>query len=83
MIQRSDKGRFLLFDKQFMTLYDLVYYHQNNDTALGCGLTGSPQLCHMAPLSTMDPPSKPPKRDVFSMPMQIEQLAAKNFEQVR
>ncbi|KAL3990674.1 Protein tyrosine kinase family protein [Acanthocheilonema viteae] len=82
-IRRSRIGRYLLFNRQFSTLYDLVYYYTNYQSTfphkLDYGPTKKQQVVffHSVPA-----PFTSPTRDIYAMTMKSEQWAARHFDQI-
>uniref|UniRef100_A0A7E4ZTF7 Protein kinase domain-containing protein n=1 Tax=Panagrellus redivivus TaxID=6233 RepID=A0A7E4ZTF7_PANRE len=81
-IKRNSIGRYLLFGAQYDTLYDLVTHLANSASPLPHPLDGGPTQPLGLYFDAMPPPCRQPQRDLFALPMQIEQLAAKHFDQV-
>ncbi|CAG9535078.1 unnamed protein product [Cercopithifilaria johnstoni] len=82
-IRRNQIGRYLLFNRQFSTLYDLVYYYTNYQSSfphkLNYGPTKKQQVVcfHSVPA-----PFTSPIRDIYAMTMKSEQWAARHFDQI-
>ncbi|EFO25458.2 TK protein kinase [Loa loa] len=81
-IRRSRIGRYLLFNRQFSTLYDLVYYYANYQSPiphkLSYGPTKKQQVVHF---HSVPPPFTSPTRDIYAVTMKSEQWAARHFDQ--
>ncbi|VDN04564.1 unnamed protein product [Thelazia callipaeda] len=82
-ILRSRIGRYLLFNRQFATLYDLVYYFTNYQSAiphkLNYGPTKKQQVVYF---DSVPSPIPSPSRDIYAMTMKSEQWAARHFDQI-
>ncbi|VDO44140.1 unnamed protein product [Brugia timori] len=82
-IRRSRIGRYLLFNRQFSTLYDLVYYYTNYQSPiphkLNYGPTKKQQVVYF---HNVPAPFTSPTRDIYAMTMKSEQWAARHFDQV-
>ncbi|KAK6112751.1 Protein tyrosine kinase family protein [Brugia pahangi] len=82
-IRRSRIGRYLLFNRQFSTLYDLVYYYTNYQSPiphkLNYGPTKKQQVVYF---HNVPAPFTSPTRDIYAMTMKSEQWAARHFDQI-
>ncbi|EJW88242.1 TK protein kinase, partial [Wuchereria bancrofti] len=82
-IRRSRIGRYLLFNRQFSTLYDLVYYYTNYQSPiphkLNYGPTKKQQVVYF---HSVPAPFTSPTRDIYAMTMKSEQWAARHFDQI-
>nr|CDP95957.1 Bm6151, isoform c [Brugia malayi] len=82
-IRRSRIGRYLLFNRQFSTLYDLVYYYTNYQSPiphkLNYGPTKKQQVIYF---HNVPAPFTSPTRDIYAMTMKSEQWAARHFDQI-
>ncbi|MCP9263196.1 Ephrin type-A receptor 3 [Dirofilaria immitis] len=82
-IRRSRTGRYLLFNRQFSTLYDLVYYFTNYQSPiphkLNYGPTKNQQVVYF---HSIPAPFISPTRDIYAMTMKSEQWAARHFDQI-
>ncbi|VDP12584.1 unnamed protein product [Onchocerca flexuosa] len=82
-IRRNRIGRYLLFNRQFATLYDLVYYYTNYQSPiphkLNYGPTKKQQVVYF---HSIPPPFISPTRDIYAMTMKSEQWAARHFDQI-
>ncbi|KAI6172761.1 Protein kinase domain-containing protein [Aphelenchoides besseyi] len=81
-ISRSSLGRYLLFDHQYETLYDLVYHLSNFVSPLPHLLDGGPLSFGKHQYFNAIPSPPKPTRDLYSLTMQMEQIAARHFDQV-
>ncbi|OZC10899.1 hypothetical protein X798_02043 [Onchocerca flexuosa] len=82
-IRRNRIGRYLLFNRQFATLYDLVYYYTNYQSPiphkLNYGPTKKQQVVYF---HSIPPPFISPTRDIYAMTMKSEQWSARHFDQI-
>ncbi|KAI6231720.1 Protein kinase domain-containing protein [Aphelenchoides besseyi] len=81
-ISRSSLGRYLIFDHQYDTLYDLVYHLSNFVSPLPHLLDGGPLTFAKHQYFNAIPSPPKPTRDLYSLTMQMEQIAARHFDQV-
>uniref|UniRef100_A0A915Q2Q4 Protein kinase domain-containing protein n=1 Tax=Setaria digitata TaxID=48799 RepID=A0A915Q2Q4_9BILA len=82
-IRRSQIGRYLLFNRQFATLYDLVYYYTNYQSAIPHKLNYGPTKKQQAVyFHSVPAPFASPTRDIYALTMKSEQWAARLYDQV-
>uniref|UniRef100_A0A9J2PEC5 Protein kinase domain-containing protein n=1 Tax=Ascaris lumbricoides TaxID=6252 RepID=A0A9J2PEC5_ASCLU len=82
-IMRNGPGRYLLFGRQYETLYDLVYHLTTHSSPLPHRLNYGPaRKQQVVFFASVPPPFRSPQRDVFAMTMNSEQWAARHFDQV-
>ncbi|VDK70983.1 unnamed protein product [Litomosoides sigmodontis] len=81
-IRRSQIGRYLLFNRQFSTLYDLVYYYTNYQSSFPHKLSYGPTKQQVAYFRSVPAPVTSPTRDIYAMTMKSEQWAARHFDQI-
>uniref|UniRef100_A0A915DA40 Protein kinase domain-containing protein n=1 Tax=Ditylenchus dipsaci TaxID=166011 RepID=A0A915DA40_9BILA len=80
-ISRNHIGRYLLFDKQYETLFDLVHYLTTVPSALPHRLQQGPQNFSELFFDSVPQPFPNPKRDIYSLAMKSEKIASENYSQ--
>uniref|UniRef100_A0A0R3S001 Protein kinase domain-containing protein n=1 Tax=Elaeophora elaphi TaxID=1147741 RepID=A0A0R3S001_9BILA len=82
-IRRNQIGRYLLFNRQFSTLYDLVYYYTNYQSSFPHKLNYGPTKKQQAVyFHSVPAPFTSPTRDIYALTMKSEQWAARHFDQI-